>query len=119
IAEAIRDGANGLIESKLFPASRDNSPYLAPQILVNVNHGMRIMQEESFAPVVGIMKVKDDAEAIQLMNDSEFGLTASIWTEDEDVAMSIGDQVNTGTWYMNRCDYFDPELACTGIKNSG
>ena len=119
IAEAVSQGAASLIDSKLFPANQDKSPYLAPQILVNVNHNMRLMHEESFAPIVGIMKVKDDIEAIQLMNDSEFGLTASVWTEDEDIAITIGEQVQTGTWYMNRCDYLDPELAWTGIKNSG
>ncbi|MEO0598666.1 MAG: aldehyde dehydrogenase family protein, partial [Chloroflexota bacterium] len=71
------------------------------------------------APIVGIMKVQDDAEAIRLMNDSPFGLTASIWTQDVDVALEIGNQVNTGTWFMNRCYYLDPELAWTGIKDSG
>jgi len=80
---------------------------------------MRIMTEESFGPVVGIMKVSSDQEAIRLMNDSEFGLTASIWTEDVDKAIEIGDQIETGTWFMNRCDYLDPALAWTGVKNSG
>lgn len=119
IADAVSQGAKSLVDSALFPANKDNSPYLAPHILINVDHNMCLMREESFAPVVGIMKVKDDTQAIQLMNDSEFGLTASIWTENLDEAIAIGEQVNTGTWYMNRCDYLDPELAWTGIKNSG
>ncbi len=119
ITDAVSQGAEPLIDPKVFPANQDKSPYLAPQILVNVNNNMRLMREESFAPIVGIMQVKDDTEAIQLMNDSEFGLTASVWTEDEDIAITIGEQVQTGTWYMNRCDYLDPELAWTGIKNSG
>lgn len=119
IDDAISQGAVALIPSILFPENKADSPYLAPQILVNVTHDMSVMQEESFAPVIGIMKVNSDEQAIQLMNDSEFGLTASIWTEDLDRALSIGNQVNTGTWYMNRCDYLDPELAWTGVKNSG
>ena len=80
---------------------------------------MRVMTEESFGPVVGIMKVRSDEEAITLMNDSDYGLTAAIWTGDEEAAISIGGRVETGTWFMNRCDYLDPELAWTGMKNSG
>jgi acyl-CoA reductase-like NAD-dependent aldehyde dehydrogenase len=119
IKAAVQQGAQALLDPALFPADQAGTPYLAPQILVNVNHSMDVMTEESFGPVVGIMKVKDDAEAIQLMNDSKYGLTASIWTSDIDAAIHIGDQVNTGTWYMNRCDYLDPELAWTGVKDSG
>ncbi len=80
---------------------------------------MRVMVEESFGPVVGIMKVRDDAEAIRLMNDSPYGLTASIWTPDLDAARTIGAQIETGTVYMNRCDYLDPGLAWTGVKDTG
>jgi acyl-CoA reductase-like NAD-dependent aldehyde dehydrogenase len=80
---------------------------------------MAVMTEESFGPVVGIMKVASDEEAITLMNDSPFGLTAAIWTGDEAAALAIGDRVNTGTWFMNRCDYLDPALAWTGVKDSG
>lgn len=119
IREALSKGARGLIDPALFPSSRVGTPYLAPQILVNVDHSMLVMSEETFAPVVGVMPVKDDAEAIRLMNDSRYGLTASIWTSDADAALRIGDQVETGTWYMNRCDYLDPQLAWVGIKDSG
>lgn len=80
---------------------------------------MDIMREESFAPVIGIMPVQNEEEAIRLMNDSPYGLTASIWTRDHDRALSIGERIATGTWFMNRCDYLDPELAWTGIKDSG
>jgi acyl-CoA reductase-like NAD-dependent aldehyde dehydrogenase len=80
---------------------------------------MLVMTEETFAPVAGIMSVKDDEEAIRLMNDSRYGLTASIWTTDVDAALSIGDRIHTGVWYMNRCDYLDPALAWTGVKDSG
>ncbi|MDJ0946910.1 MAG: aldehyde dehydrogenase family protein [Kiloniellales bacterium] len=119
VAEAVAEGARALIDPSEFPADREGSPYLAPQVLVEVDHAMRIMREESFGPVVGIMKVASDAEAVERMNDSDFGLTASIWTTDEQAALAIGDRVETGTWFMNRCDYLDPALAWTGVKDSG
>ena len=119
IAEAVRAGAKPLVDVGKFAAARDGTPYVAPQVLVNVDHSMRVMSEESFGPVVGIMKVASDEEAIRLMNDSQYGLTAAIWTSDEAAAIRIGDQVDTGTWFMNRCDYLDPELAWTGVKDSG
>ncbi|MGH9841517.1 MAG: aldehyde dehydrogenase family protein, partial [Blastocatellia bacterium] len=119
IAQAVWNGARDLIDPALFPADKDGTPYLAPQILVDVDHSMFVMTQETFAPVVGIMPVRDDDEAIRLMNDSRYGLTASIWTADVDAALRIGDQVETGTWYMNRCDYLDPALAWVGVKDSG
>ncbi len=119
IADAIDAGAKALIDPKAFPANEKGTPYLAPQVLVDVDHSMRVMTEESFGPVVGIMKVASDAEAVALMNDSDFGLTASIWTTDQDAAIAIGDRVETGTWFMNRADYLDPALAWTGVKDSG
>jgi acyl-CoA reductase-like NAD-dependent aldehyde dehydrogenase len=119
IAEAVAQGAKALIDPDRFPAGKEGTPYLGPQVLLNVDHGMRVMTEETFGPVVGIMPVKDDEEAIRLMNDSRYGLTASIWTADLEAALRIGDQVATGTWYMNRCDYLDPALAWTGVKDSG
>jgi len=88
-------------------------------VLVDVDHTMRVMAEESFGPVVGIMAVDDDDHAVQLMNDSAYGLTASVWTADLDAAVAIGDRVETGTWYLNRCDHLDPALAWTGVKDSG
>ena len=118
IADAIAQGAKPLIDPANFPAD-DGGAYLAPQILVNVNHSMRVMMEESFGPVVGIMKVKDDAEALRLMNDSPYGLTASIWTEDYDTAAALGAQIETGTIFMNRADYLDPALCWTGCKDTG
>ncbi len=119
IADAVAMGAKALIDASHFSADKTGTPYMAPQVLVNVNHHMRVMTEETFAPVVGIMAVKSDEEAIALMNDSEYGLTASIWTADIEKALTIGEQVETGTWFMNRCDYLDPALAWTGVKNSG
>ena len=119
IDQAISKGADALINPELFDRHQHGTPYMAPQILVNVDHSMEVMKEESFAPVVGIMKVRNDEEAIALMNDSQYGLTASIWTSDIDSAHRIGNQTETGTFYMNRCDYLDPALAWTGVKNSG
>jgi acyl-CoA reductase-like NAD-dependent aldehyde dehydrogenase len=119
IREALGKGAKALIEPKSFPAHKEGTPYLAPQVLVDVDHSMQVMTEESFGPVVGIMSVDSDEQAIELMNDSRYGLTASIWTKDAAAAVRIGNQVETGTWFMNRCDYLDPALAWTGVKDSG
>jgi acyl-CoA reductase-like NAD-dependent aldehyde dehydrogenase len=119
IGEALRKGAKALIDMKAFARDRDGSTYVAPQALVNVDHSMTVMMEETFGPVAGIMKVKDDAEAIRLMNDSPYGLTASVWTRDMDAAERIGREIETGTVYMNRCDYLDPGLAWTGVKDTG
>ena len=77
------------------------------------------MREETFGPAVGIMKVSDDDEAIRLMNDSDYGLTAAIWTRDEEAAITLGEKLETGTVFMNRCDYLDPALAWTGVKDTG
>ncbi len=119
IDEAVQKGAKTWIDPKLFPAHQIGTPYMAPQVLTNVDHSMLIMREETFAPVVGIMSVVDDAQAIQLMNDSHYGLTASIWSKDIERAIELGDQLETGTCFLNRCDYLDPALAWTGVKDSG
>jgi len=115
--EAIKDGAKAHIDPCLFPM--DGGAYLMPQILTDVTHDMRIMREESFGPVVGIMSVKNDEEAIKLINDSDFGLTASLWTEDINRAEAIADRIDTGTAFMNRADYLDPALCWTGCKDTG
>ena len=119
VAEAVRAGARALIDPAAFPADAPGTPYLAPQVLVDVDHGMRVMRDESFGPVVGIMRVDGDEQAIARMNDSAFGLSASVWTADPEAALAIGERVETGTWFMNRCDYLDPALAWTGVKDSG
>jgi acyl-CoA reductase-like NAD-dependent aldehyde dehydrogenase len=116
-SEAIDEGATAHIDPASFP--QDGGAYLMPQILTNVTHNMRIMREESFGPVVGIMAVKNDVEAVLLMNDSNFGLTASLWTQDQTRAEKIADQIETGTVFMNRADYLDPGLCWTGCKNTG
>ena len=115
--DAISRGAKALIDPARFPANK--GAYLMPQILLDVDHSMPVMQEESFGPVVGIMKVRNDAEAIALMNDSQYGLTAALWTPDIDRATHIADQLDTGTVFMNRCDYLDPALCWTGCKDTG
>ncbi len=119
VADALQKGALALLDEALFPASQAGTPYLAPQVLTNVDHSMLVMSEETFGPVAGIMKVRDDDEAVRLMNNSQYGLTASIWTTDVEAALRIGEQIETGTWLMNRCDYLDPALAWTGVKDSG
>jgi acyl-CoA reductase-like NAD-dependent aldehyde dehydrogenase len=116
--EAIAKGARPLIERQNFPAD-DGGAYLMPQVLVNVDHSMRVMREESFGPVVGIMPVRDDDEALALMNDSAYGLTASLWTRDADRAYHLGRRIETGTVFQNRADYVDPGICWTGCKDTG
>lgn len=119
IHDAVNQGARCLVPADAFATDQPGSPYLAPQVLVDVNHEMDIMSEETFGPVVGLMPVGSDEEAIQLMNDSPYGLSASIWTQDMAAAERIGGELETGTVFMNRCDYLDPALAWTGVKNTG
>jgi len=119
VASAVAGGARTLIDPKGFPEGRDEGPYLAPQVLIDVDHSMDVMSEETFGPVVGIMSVQDDRQAISLMNDSRYGLTASLWTRDLDAARDLGGELQTGTVFMNRCDYLDPQLAWVGVKDSG
>jgi acyl-CoA reductase-like NAD-dependent aldehyde dehydrogenase len=116
---AIAAGARPVIEEREFALSRPGTPYLAPQLLLDAPPDSVVMREEIFGPVAGVMKVNSDAEAVQQMNDSPFGLTAAIWTRDEAAALALGAQVDTGTWFMNRCDYLDPALAWVGVKDSG
>jgi acyl-CoA reductase-like NAD-dependent aldehyde dehydrogenase len=119
IAEAVTQGAVAHINPKDFPMDKIGTPYMAPQVLSLVDHSMRVMTEESFGPVVGIMKVANDDEAIKLMNDSDLGLTAAIYTQDIDQGVVLGEKLETGTFFINRCDYLDPSLAWTGVKNTG
>lgn len=119
IDAALQKGAKALIDTSKFSADKRGTAYMAPQILVDVDHSMSVMTEESFGPVIGIMKVRSDDEAVALMNDSQYGLTCALWTQDEQAALTIGDRLETGTVYMNRCDYLDPALAWVGVKDSG
>ncbi len=119
VASALASGARALVDESHFASVAIGTAYMGPTVLVDVNHSMDIMREESFGPVIGIMRVRDDAEAIQLMNDSPYGLTCSVWTNDIAAAEHIGDQLETGTVFMNRCDYVDPSLVWTGVKDTG
>ena len=109
----------GAVITRHIGACPNGDNYFLPAILTKVNHQMDIMRDESFGPIVGIMPVQSDAEAIQLMNDSPYGLTASVWTKDTEKALEIGNQIETGTFYMNRCDVLDPALPWVGVKDSG
>jgi len=119
VAAAVQAGARAAVDEREFPRSRPGTPYLAPQLLLDAPAGCAVMREEIFGPVAGLMKVRSDAEAVAHMNDSAFGLTAAVWTRDEAAALALGAQVQTGTWFMNRCDYLDPALAWVGVKDSG
>lgn len=118
VAEAVAAGARALIEPGAFPED-DGGAYLAPQVLVDVDHSMRVMREETFGPVVGIMPVESDEEALALMNDSPYGLTASLWTSDPERALRLGRRIETGTVFLNRADYLDPAVCWTGCKDTG
>lgn len=119
IDAAVATGARTLLANDDFPETARGLPYLAPQVLIDVDHSMDIMTEETFGPAIGIMEVSDDDQAVLRMNDSAYGLTAAVWTSDLERAVAIGDRIDTGTWFMNRCDYLDPELAWVGVKDSG
>ena len=119
VKEAISNGANDIIEKTNFKIAEESNCYVSPSVLINVDHSMKFMMEETFGPTVGIMKVNNEEQAAQLMNDSPYGLTACIWTSDMEFAKKFGKRINTGTFFMNRCDYLDPGLAWTGVKNTG
>jgi acyl-CoA reductase-like NAD-dependent aldehyde dehydrogenase len=119
IQESIAAGARPVIDERAFPQSRPGTPYLAPQLLLDAPATSVVMREEIFGPVAGLMKVHSDEQAVALMNDNAYGLTAAVWTRDAAAAEALGDSVQTGTWFMNRCDYLDPALAWVGVKDSG
>ena len=119
VAAALAAGATAHVAPDLFPADTGQGRYVMPQVLTGVDHGMTVMREETFGPVVGVMKVGSDQEAVRLMNDSKYGLAASLWTRDLDAAARLATQIEAGTILANRCDYLDPLLAWTGLKASG
>jgi len=119
VSKALDNGAKNIIDGSKFKIDNSENCYVSPSALINVDHSMEFMMEETFGPTVGIMKVKNANEAETLMNDSPYGLTASIWTSDKDFASQFGNRIQTGTFFMNRCDYLDPGLAWTGVKDTG
>ncbi|KAF4555547.1 Aldehyde dehydrogenase-like protein 16 [Elsinoe fawcettii] len=120
IEDALSKGAQDATpKNESFQNPPKDGNYVAPTVLINVSHDMIVMKEETFGPVVPIMKVKSDDEAVKLMNDSEFGLTASIWTKDVEKGNQLADDIDAGTVFVNRADYPSPDLAWVGIKNSG
>lgn len=124
IDDALKKGAKALVSEADFPAAKEGTTLVGPTVLVNVDHSMDIMVEETFGPAIGIMKVDSDQEALALMNDSPYGLTASVWTNGADPASTqvfhtFAEDLETGTVYMNRADALDPALPWAGVKNSG
>ncbi|EAQ88372.1 conserved hypothetical protein [Chaetomium globosum CBS 148.51] len=120
VKDALDKGAvNATPANETFSKLPERGNFVVPTLLTNVTHDMKIMKDETFGPVIPVMKVKGDDEAVKLMNDSEFGLTASIWTKDTDKGYELCDGVEAGTVFVNRCDFPSPDLAWTGWKNSG
>jgi acyl-CoA reductase-like NAD-dependent aldehyde dehydrogenase len=118
VEEARRLGARVILGGKPTQLG-GRGRFFEPTIVADTDHRMAVAREETFGPVVAIQKVKDDQEAIARMNDSAYGLTASVWTKDVERGTRILDQLDAGTVYLNRCDYLDPLLAWTGVKDSG
>ncbi len=116
VKDALAKGATLLCGGNIGKGSGN---YFEPTVLVNVTHEMDVMKEESFGPVIGIMKVKEDTEAIALMNDTPYGLTASVYSQDEKRAEAIQSQLNAGTVYWNCCDRVSAALPWSGRKHSG
>jgi acyl-CoA reductase-like NAD-dependent aldehyde dehydrogenase len=120
VEEARGKGARVLCGGKPVRDAAGKGRFFDPSLVIDASHAMHgLMVEESFGPVVGVQKVEDDDEAVRLMNDSPYGLTAAIWTRDQERAFRIGAQIETGTFFMNRCDYLDPMLPWTGVKDTG
>lgn len=109
IKDALDKGAKDATpENESFSSPPPKGNFVKPTLLTNVNHSMKVMTEETFGPVIAVQKVKSDEEAVKAMNDSEFGLTASIWTKDTDRASELAEEVEAGTVFVNRCDYPSP-----------
>ena len=118
VADAKQNGAQVALEGGATDVNGKGFFY-SPTVLTGVNHDMKIMSEENFGPIMGIMKVKDDEEALKLMNDSKYGLTASVWGKDQARIEKMLSRLMAGTVFMNRCDFLDPELPWTGYGDSG
>jgi len=124
VRDAVAAGAELVLAESAFPEAKEGTTLVGPQVLVNVDHTMSVMMEETFGPVVGIMKVESDEEALGLMNDSPYGLTASVWTSPTDptslaVFHHFVDELECGMVYLNRADALEPALPWSGWKDSG
>lgn len=120
VKDAMDKGAkDSTPKNESFASPPIGGNYVSPTLLVNVTHDMDVMNDETFGPIIPVMRVGNDEEAIRLMNDSEFGLTASIWTKDSAKGEELAEHVEAGTVFVNRCDFPSPDLAWTGWKNSG
>jgi len=118
VEDAVKRGGRLVVDPASF-ARPATGWFAAPAVVADAPQDSSLMQEESFGPVIGILPVRNEAEAIQYMNDSPYGLTASIWTADMERAIHVGERIETGTFFMNRCDYLDPALPWTGVKETG
>ena len=118
VAAAVRAGGRLIVDPNEF-AKPDTGWFFAPAVVANAPQDSALVQEESFGPVIALLPVKNDEEAVRFMNDSAYGLSASIWTSDPDRAIRMGEQIETGTFFMNRCDFLDPALPWCGVKDTG
>jgi acyl-CoA reductase-like NAD-dependent aldehyde dehydrogenase len=116
VREATARGAKVLTGGRAWP---HHPGYFEPTVLVSVTHDMAVMRDESFGPIIGIMSVPDDVTAITLMNDSDYGLTAAVYTPDAERAKGILEQVRCGSAYWNCCDRVSPALPWSGVGKSG
>lgn len=119
VAQSVDAGAHAIMPGGPSPLAGPDSAYVEAHILVGVDHGMAVMREESFGPIAPIMRVSGDEEAVVLMNATDYGLTASIWSGDVETAQALGARVRSGTLYINRCDHADLSLPWGGVRQSG
>lgn len=117
-AQACAGGARDLVSPAQFTHDA-SAQYCAPRLLAGAHHGLSLMREECFAPIAGVMRVGSDAEALSLINDSVYGLTAALYSRDSEASLQLAERLDVGTVYLNRCDVLDAELPWTGLKHSG
>lgn len=119
VKDAVAKGARKLVGSGIVTDANGKGRFYSPTLLADCDGSMAIMREESFGPIVGVEKVKSDAEAVAKINDSNYGLTASVFTPSRERALALGSEISAGTVFMNRCDALDPLLPWTGVRDSG
>ncbi len=119
VADALAKGGRRLVDPATFTLPTSSACYVAPELIDRADPSSLLMREETFGPALGIATFTDAADAIRLANDSAYGLTASLWSKDVDRARALARELEVGTVFLNRCDYLDPELPWTGVKDSG